>query len=381
MALWHAVNRNDLSVERCDAWNGFHLAHTSLERHIRHRTRCPNSRLRAWIYTYPAALYESVRQPTGALVPGRARPFEHYGNPFFYTEPYRDNLLPWIRNMAGQPYVDFPSTGHRYWPDYNQIDIHEQIGRLQQLCRQQLKLSVLDDEEILRLQFHFGQPADTPDKRTVDYDLNQRIDDADLLYAQFHYGHTVQSDPPGAYQSIEGWFIDNAPEFFHIYHTYGRRDRVYAIQAYERFRTVLKAVLPHALIAANVYEGSFFTMHTTIGNDTTLTGWTAEWIQHCVDAVFFENWISHWASSGGMLPEPTRTAIHRRIEACIKAGKLVVVGVPHAVSQQDADLKLQIVQQAIRRWGSSIRFAEYRATLYTGREAGYPKPIRELIPE
>ena len=208
--IWHAVNRNDFrpADQNC-RFADFEVAHIDFEFHRRVLMRCPQVRTKALIYTYPAALFESVRQPSGASVAGNARPFIYYGNPFEYVGAFHEGLLPWLRNRTGQPIVDFPSTGHRYWVDYNRVDIEEQIGQLRNRLEQFAKVDTLDDNELIALVNKFGQS----DPR---YDVNRDgvVNDADLLAILFEYGNRVSTEPLLYLEKwIEGFFIDNYPEY------------------------------------------------------------------------------------------------------------------------------------------------------------------------
>lgn len=366
--VWHAVNRNDFRSSDpavLGQFGAYDVAHIDFELHKRLLMRCPGVKTKALIYTYPAALFESVRQPTGAWVAGtsQSRSFLHYGNPFEYVGWYRPDLLPFLRNKAGQPIVDFPSTGHRYWVDYNRVDIEDQAGRLRQVLEDFFKVETLDNNELLELLKRFGQSGG----EVIRWDANRdgTINDADLNAALLSFGRRVSTEPIFYLEQwVEGFFIDNYPEYLNYTKLSGLTTDQ-QISGYHRFCQMLKKLIPHARLCINCYEGVMF---RRVGgtDDNPVLEEPSESILEFIDAVFFENWRWHWASSGGTLAPSAIRTIEQRADWLVAKGKTIVMAVNHAYDQQGYEQRLEAIDWAIRRWGTQVRFSEFRP-LYPNR--------------
>jgi len=348
--VWMAVHRHDVAVDQCSFWSSFgSLLHGGFHRATRILTSCPTAQTRVWTYTFPAALFDTNNQP---------RTWVDYGNPF---EAYRLEDLPLLRSTTGHPIVDYPSTGRRYWVDTLRIDPVAVANTLIPKLNQLLQRRVADDSVLLQLLNDFGRT-----NSSLDLDRNGIVDDADLLRLLMGFGLPIITKPSNFDGLFEGYFIDNAPEFFRYWTQYAGRTPQKALEGYERFVQLLKAVSPTAKISANVYEGAI------LDND-----WADTFLE-LVDVVFFENWRWHWGT-GTSLPQTTIRSIERRVQKCILADKTVVLGVPHALNSTDANEKVQAVRSVLQRWGGGVVFAEYSQTFYRGTESGYPRPVRELF--
>lgn len=360
--IWHAVNRNDFRSSDpavLGRFGQFPVAHIDFELHKRAHMRVPGLKTRGLIYTYPAALFESIRQQTGALVPGSTatRKFVHYGNPFEYVGAYRDDVLPFLRNRAGQPILDFPSTGHRYWVDYNRVDIYDQAGRLKSILDEFFKVRELDDRDLTALLTRFGQSG----AEIIRWDVNRdgTLDDQDLNKVLFNFGRRVSTEPPfHLEQFIEGFFVDNYPEYLSNTKLSGLSiDQ--QVSGYQRFCTMLKMLIPHARLYINAYEGGMF---RRVGgtDDYPVLEEPSESILGFIDGVYFENWRWHWASYSGMLGPNAIQNIERRIDWVVAKGKTAVLSVGHAYDQTGYDQRLKAIEDALRRWGTQVRFSEFR---------------------
>jgi hypothetical protein len=347
---WLAIHRHDIATNDCATWQSFHsLLHGGFRIATRILQNCRTAHTRVWTYTFPAALYDTN---TGA-----ARAWVDYGNPF---EDYSLQDLPLLRNGTGNPIVDYPGTGKRYWVDMRRVDIesvsHSLIAKLNAL----LQRRIADDSALLQLLSAFGSGSDS-----YDFNSDGVLDDADLLHLLMGFGEAVLTTPAGFDHLFDGYFIDNAPEYF----TYAQRGGLtvqQAIEGYERFVSLLKRVSPQARIQANVYEGALLDQ-----------SWARDWL-NSVDVVFFENWRWFWAS-GTPLASGTVRAIETRIDRVVSWGKGIALGVPHALDSVDAGQKVQAIKEAVSWWGDGTLFGEFRAGFYRGRESGYPKPLREVL--
>jgi hypothetical protein len=343
-----AVHRHDVADNQCAFWSSFgSLLHGGFRIATRILTACPTAQTKVWTYTFPAALYDLQNQP---------RTWVDYGNPF---EDYALNDLPRLNSTTGQPIIDYPSTGRRYWVDMLQIDPAEVAKQLIPKLNQLLHRRIADDSVLLQLLRDFGTSSSPSD-----LDRNGVVDDADLLRLLMCFGQPFITQPPNFDGLFEGYFIDNAPEYHRYWTQYAGRTPQQALEGYERFVQLLKIVSPTAKICANVYEGA------------VLDTWNG--FLDVVDVVFFENWRWHWAT-GTPLSDSAIQTIERRIRRCLSAGKSVVLGVPHALDSADGNQKKEAVRTALQRWGDGVVFAEYRKSFYRGREVGYPRPVRELF--
>ncbi len=351
MKFWHAVNRNDwMQDEKIHNFARFQVAHCSYNQHKRILTQVPHAQTKGLIYTYPAALYQYTRNLQGQLVPTQPRNWLDYGN-FFENAPKNHEQLPLLRDYQQNPIIDYPSTGQRYWLNLTQVDFTPYIEYIKNKMEQTYQIKPIDDNTLFGILYRMGKATPLPNNP---YDSNRDgvIDDNDLLYATFRFNQKISHAPWLGYLEnyIEGFFIDNLPEYV-SYCQRARLNNYQIISGYERYCQALRQIHPHAILIANIYEGSLFNPNPN-GSFSEL----AEGFVNMLDGCFFENWRWHWAARNGMLDQQKIRQIESRIDALVRKGKTVVLAVNLAYDQEGYHQRKQAIAEAKATMGRRCPF-------------------------
>ncbi|BCW95072.1 MAG: hypothetical protein KatS3mg018_0554 [Fimbriimonadales bacterium] len=364
--IWHAVNKNDwMNNEKIHNFARFQVAHCSYNQHKRILTQVPTAQTKGLIYTYPAVLYQYTQNAQGQIQPTQPRTWLDYGN-LFEAAPLNPQELPLLRYLSQNPIIDYPSTGQRYWINLAQIDIEPYIQHIKTKMEQTYQIKPIDDITLHGILFRYGNQLPN---QINSYDTNRDgiIDDTDLLYTTFNFGQKTSHIPFLGYLEnyIEGFFLDNLPEYI----TNCQRANLSNHQillGYNRYCQALRQIHPRAILIANVYEGGHF--NPTQNNQFSEL---AEEFVNMLDGFFFENWRWHWATRTGMLPETKIQSIEKRIDWVVARGKIAILAVNLAYDDEGYQQRLEAIQYAINRWGSQVRFSEFRQL--------YDKPARSLV--
>lgn len=360
--IWHAIHRNDWrSREKIHNFARFEVAHIQFDLHERVMQQVPNARTRALIYTHPALLYGMERDTMGRQVPTVARSWRVYGNLFESVGAF-DPSLPYLRNAAGQPIYDYPSTGMRYWLDLTQMDLEPYVAHVLAQMREHYQVRACDDADLYSVLSSFGQSNTTADTNR-DGDIN----DTDLLDILMQYGQQVSHYPVFGYleRYMEGFMIDNFPEYIRFAQQ-ARLSVDARIKGYACYCDALRRIIPNGLLFANVYEGAEI-VKVSGSDDAPVFGEPAESMIQMLDGVLMENWRWHWASKTGMLPQSKIEAIEQRVDWLVARGKQVILAVNLAYDDAGYTQRLQAIEYALRRWGKAVRFSEFRDMYGGGR--------------
>jgi len=360
--IWHAIHRNEWrSREKIHNFARFEVAHIQFDLHERIMLQVPQAKTRALIYTYPAVLYGMERDTMGRQVPTVARSWRVYGNLFESVGAF-DPSLPYLRNAAGQPIYDYPSTGMRYWLDLTKMDLTPYVAQILDQMRQRYQVRPCDDADLQSVLSTFGQSGSA-----TDINRDGITDDADLLAILDRYGHQLSHYPVLGYLELfmEGFLVDNFPEYIR-FTGQARLSTDAQVDGYAQYCYALRMILPNGLLFANVYEGGDI-VKVSGTDDAPVFREPVESMLQLLDGVFFENWRWHWAARTGMLPQSKIDAIERCVDWLVARGKQVVLAVNLAYDDVGYTERLQAIEYALRRWGNQVRFSEFRQLYANGR--------------
>jgi hypothetical protein len=362
--IWHAVNRNDLlsSSELRQEFRKFDVAHMSFNQHRGLISTLHGLTTKLLVYTYPAVLFRQERMSDGRMAVRESRSWLDYGNLFESVGEYSEARLPYLTQLNGHRVVDYPSTGARYWLNLDDMDLTPFREAIQRKMEQVYNVAPVDDNTLQAILYRFGKSVRSNQDRPYDIDRNEIIDDNELLFVTHHMGKRVSHFPLLGYLEnyVEGFFIDNLPEYIH-YTKYSRITPTQAARGFRKFCETLRAIIPHAKLIGNLYEGGPFEPSAVHSGSRFRYPEIAQSIVDSLDGFFFENWRWHWASRTGTLPPSTIEAIERRITQLVEQNKIVVLAVNLAYDQQGVEQREEAIRYALRRWGkSNIRFSEFR---------------------